>query len=80
MRGTSTSRPPAEVNNPLPLVPQYLAFGNDGLSPIWPFLYFAMMGFSFLFYWPVTLALVARAAPSRRRSRCAVSWFTILRR
>ena len=46
------------------LVAAILAFGNDGLSPIWPFLYFAMMGFSFLFYWPVTLALVSRAAPA----------------
>ncbi len=49
--------------NPI-LVAAILAFGNDGLSPIWPFLYFAMMGFSFLFYWPVTLALVSRAAPA----------------
>ena len=31
------------------LVAAILVFGNDGLSPIWPFLYFAMMGFSFLF-------------------------------
>ena len=46
------------------LVAASLAFGNDGLSPIWPFLYFAMMGVSFLFYWPVTLALVSRAAPA----------------
>jgi POT family proton-dependent oligopeptide transporter len=40
------------------------ASGNDGLSPIWPFLYYVMMGFSFLFYWPVTLALVSRGAPA----------------
>ena len=46
------------------LVAAILVFGNDGLSPIWPFLYFAMMGFAFLFYWPVTLALVSRAAPA----------------
>jgi POT family proton-dependent oligopeptide transporter len=46
------------------LVAAILVFGNDELSPIWPFLYFAMMGFSFLFYWPVTLALVSRAAPA----------------
>ena len=46
------------------LVAAILALGDDGLSPIWPFLYFAMMGFSFLFYWPVTLALVSRAAPA----------------
>ena len=46
------------------LVAAILMFGNDGLSPIWPFLYFAMMGLAFLFYWPVTLALVSRAAPA----------------
>jgi POT family proton-dependent oligopeptide transporter len=46
------------------LVAAILAFGNDGLSPIWPFLYFAMMGISFLFYWPVVLALVSRSAPA----------------
>jgi POT family proton-dependent oligopeptide transporter len=46
------------------LVAAILALGDDGLSPVWPFLYFAMMGFSFLFYWPVTLALVSRAAPA----------------
>jgi POT family proton-dependent oligopeptide transporter len=46
------------------LVAAILAFGNDGLSPVWPALYFAMMGFSFLFYWPVVLALVSRAAPA----------------
>jgi proton-dependent oligopeptide transporter, POT family len=46
------------------LVAAILVFGSDGLSPIWPFLYFAMMGFAFLFHWPVTLALVSRAAPT----------------
>ena len=46
------------------LVAAILAFGDNGLSPVWPFLYFAMMGVSFLFYWPVTLALVSRAAPA----------------
>jgi proton-dependent oligopeptide transporter, POT family len=46
------------------LVAAILAFGNGRLSPVWPFLYFAMMGVSFLFYWPVTLALVSRAAPA----------------
>jgi len=67
------------------LVAAILAFGNDRLSPLWPFLYFAMMGVSFLFYWPVTLALVSRAAPAPvnatmmgwRSSPCssrAISW------
>jgi proton-dependent oligopeptide transporter, POT family len=46
------------------LVAAILAFGQNGLSPLWPFLYFALMGFAFLFHWPVTLALVSRAAPA----------------
>lgn len=46
------------------LVAAILAFGNDGLSPLWPFLYYALLGVAFLFYWPVTLALVSRAAPA----------------
>ena len=46
------------------LVLPILMFGDDGHSPIWPFLYFAVMGFAFLFHWPVTLALVSRAAPA----------------
>jgi POT family proton-dependent oligopeptide transporter len=46
------------------LVAAIVAFGDDGLSPIWPFLYFALLGFAFLFHWPVTLALVSRAAPA----------------
>ncbi len=46
------------------LVAGILMFGEDGLSPAWPFLYFALMGFAFLFHWPVTLALVSRAAPA----------------
>jgi POT family proton-dependent oligopeptide transporter len=38
---------------------------GDGLvHPIWPFLYSAGLGFSFLYYWPTTLALVSRAAPA----------------
>src|SRR5262245_24513349 len=46
------------------LVAAIVVFGDDGLSPLWPFLYFATLGLAFLFYWPVTLALVSRAAPA----------------
>ena len=46
------------------LVAAILVFGNDGLSPLWPFLYFALLGFAFLFHWPTTLALVSRSAPA----------------
>jgi POT family proton-dependent oligopeptide transporter len=38
--------------------------GGDGVSPIWPFLYFGILGIAFLYYWPTTLALVSRSAPA----------------
>jgi POT family proton-dependent oligopeptide transporter len=46
------------------LVAAIAAFGNDGLSPFWPFLYYAMHGFAFLWYWPTVLSLVSRVAPA----------------
>jgi POT family proton-dependent oligopeptide transporter len=35
------------------------------VRPIWPFLYSAGLGISFLYYWPTLLALVSRAAPAK---------------
>src|SRR5213596_2459436 len=35
------------------------------VHPIWPFLYSAGLGISFLYYWPTLLALVSRAAPAK---------------
>jgi POT family proton-dependent oligopeptide transporter len=35
------------------------------VHPIWPFLYSAGLGTSFLYYWPTLLALVSRAAPAK---------------
>ena len=32
---------------------------------MWPFLYCALQGIAFLFYWPTLLALVSRAAPAK---------------
>ena len=46
------------------LVFAILTFGQDHLSPIWPFLYFAVLGFAFLFHWPTTLAFVSQHAPA----------------
>ena len=42
-------------------------FASDGalVYPIWPFLYGAGLGISFLYYWPTLLALVSRAAPAK---------------
>ena len=40
---------------------------SDGapIHPVWPFLYSAGLGISFLYYWPTLLALVSRTAPSK---------------
>ena len=47
------------------LVAAIIASGNAPIHPIWPFLYSALLGISFLYYWPTLLALVSRAAPAK---------------
>ncbi len=47
------------------LVAAILISGNAPVHPIWPFLYGAGLGISFLYYWPTLLALVSRAAPAK---------------
>lgn len=43
--------------------------GADGkASVIWPILCFVGMGFAFIWYWPVLLALISRAAPKKINS------------
>jgi POT family proton-dependent oligopeptide transporter len=43
-----------------------LLLGPDGRASVWwPFACWAGMGIAFLYYWPVTLALVSRAAPAK---------------
>ena len=39
--------------------------GSAPVKPIWPFLYLAVLGIAFLYYWPTLLALVSQAAPAR---------------
>ncbi len=47
------------------LVAAIFASGGAPVNPIWPLLYSALLGISFLYYWPTLLALVSRAAPAR---------------
>jgi POT family proton-dependent oligopeptide transporter len=47
------------------LVGAIFASGGTPVHPIWPFLYSAALGISFLYYWPTLLALVSRAAPAK---------------
>ena len=47
------------------LVAAIFISGDAPVHPIWPFLYGAGLGISFLYYWPTLLALVSRAAPAK---------------
>jgi proton-dependent oligopeptide transporter, POT family len=47
------------------LVAAIIASGNAPIHPMWPLLYSAILGISFLYYWPTLLALVSRAAPAK---------------
>jgi POT family proton-dependent oligopeptide transporter len=47
------------------LVAAIFASGDAPVHLIWPFLYSAALGISFLYYWPTLLALVSRAAPAK---------------
>jgi POT family proton-dependent oligopeptide transporter len=47
------------------LVAAIFVSGSEPVLPIWPFLYSAVLGISFLYYWPTLLALVSRAAPAK---------------
>src|SRR4029077_4187755 len=49
----------------LVLVAAIFASGGAPVHPIWPFLYSAALGISFLYYWPTLLALVSRASPAK---------------
>jgi len=47
------------------LVAASVAAGGAPVHPIWPVVYSAGLGISFLYYWPTLLALVSRTAPAR---------------
>lgn len=49
----------------LVLVGAIVAYDGAPIHPVWPFLYSAGLGVSFLYYWPTLLALVSRAAPAK---------------
>ncbi len=49
----------------LVLVAAIAAAGPHRVPWLWPFLYCAIQGIAFLYYWPTLLALVSRAAPPK---------------
>ena len=49
----------------LTLVAAIFVSGDAPIHPLWPLLYCAGLGLSFVYYWPTLLALVSRAAPAK---------------
>ncbi len=49
----------------LVLVVSIMAQGSSRVLWLWPFLYCALQGVGFLYYWPTLLALVSRVAPQK---------------
>ena len=49
----------------LVLVAAIASAGSRQVLWIWPFLYCALQGIAFVYYWPTLLALVSRAAPAK---------------
>ena len=47
------------------LVAAIAAAGSGKVLWVWPFLYCAVQGIAFIYYWPTLLALVSRAAPPK---------------
>jgi POT family proton-dependent oligopeptide transporter len=47
------------------LVVAIAAAGSGKVLWLWPFLYCALQGVAFIYYWPTLLALVSRAAPAK---------------
>src|SRR5438477_6420042 len=54
----------AAVSNLIPVLAILLS-GAAPVHPLWPFVYSAGLGISFLYYWPTLLSLVSRAAPAK---------------
>jgi len=47
------------------LVAAIVVYDGAPIHPVWPLLYSAGLGISFLYYWPTLLALVSRTAPAK---------------
>jgi proton-dependent oligopeptide transporter, POT family len=67
----------AAASNLIPVAAIFLS-GAAPLHPLWPFLYSAGLGISFLYYWPTLLALVSRAAPAKMNATLMGLTFTSL--
>lgn len=56
----------------------HFAGAGEKVSALWPVLYWIAGGVAFMFYWPLTLEIVAARAPARLRSRLMGAVFLAL--
>ena len=60
------------------LVAAIAAYGSDKVPWVWPFLFCAVQGVGFMYFWPPFLALVSRAAPPRINATMMGGAFLVL--
>ena len=60
------------------LVAAIAAYGQNKVLWIWPFLYCAIQGVGFMYFWPPFLALVSRTAPPRVNATMMGAAFLVL--
>ena len=60
------------------LVAAIAAYGSGRVPWIWPFLYCAVQGVGFMYFWPPLLSLVSRAAPPKINATMMGSAFLVL--
>jgi POT family proton-dependent oligopeptide transporter len=60
------------------LVAAIAAYGSDKVPWLWPFLYCAVQGVGFMYFWPPFLSLVSRAAPPKVNATMMGAAFLVL--
>jgi proton-dependent oligopeptide transporter, POT family len=60
------------------LVGAIAAYGSDKVPWVWPFLFCAVQGVGFMYFWPPFLALVSRAAPPKINATMMGGAFLVL--
>jgi POT family proton-dependent oligopeptide transporter len=60
------------------LVAAIMAYGSGKVPWIWPFLYCAVQGVGFMYFWPPFLSLVSRAAPPKVNATMMGGAFLVL--
>ncbi len=88
-QGGGTGREPTELSKIamgsficgaayLILVAAIAAYGSDKVPWVWPFLFCAVQGVGFMYFWPPVLALVSRTAPAKINATMMGGAFLVL--